>query len=262
MVRNSTSRWAAKRTVGESMAIDACNDTATSTLPKPIKKADPDPVLALRLGDEGGSGGGLVLEGRGHLLGLDVVSGQSVDSGLDENHSAAKSVMLWTSGTGSRCSQLGVLVGSVSLEVLSDGDGLLDEVVKVLGDGGAETCRSAPVPRSSQARHQNSPLVFKIRRILLPVTDLTWGTPCESRRMTPIWDGERPRRANLKIWSVTSSGVALDHDGWDRRYGRAEALMPFPLLCILACQLGHAEKVGLAATYRPILVVYTLVERW
>lgn len=72
------------------MAIDACNDTATSTLPKPIKKVgEPDPVLALRLGDEGGSGGGLVLEGRRDLLGLDVVSGQSVDSGLDKNHSAA-----------------------------------------------------------------------------------------------------------------------------------------------------------------------------
>ena len=36
--------------------------------------------------------------------------------------------------------QLGVLVGSVSLEVLSDRDGLLDKVVKVLGDGWGETC--------------------------------------------------------------------------------------------------------------------------
>jgi hypothetical protein len=35
--------------------------------------------------------------------------------------------------------QLGVLVGTVSLEVLSDRDGLLDEVVKVLGDGWGET---------------------------------------------------------------------------------------------------------------------------
>ena len=30
------------------------------------------------------------------------------------------------------------------------------------------------------------PLDFKIRRILLPVMNLTWGTPCESRKMTPI----------------------------------------------------------------------------
>ena len=36
-------------------------------------------------------------------------------------------------------SQLGVLVGTVSLEVLSDRDGLLDEVVEVLGDGWGET---------------------------------------------------------------------------------------------------------------------------
>ena len=43
----------------------------------------------MRLSDKGGSGGGLVLEGRGDLLGLDVVSGETVDTGLDENHSAA-----------------------------------------------------------------------------------------------------------------------------------------------------------------------------
>jgi hypothetical protein len=42
----------------------------------------------LNLGNKGGSGSGLVLECRGELLLLDVVSGQSVDSGLDENHSA------------------------------------------------------------------------------------------------------------------------------------------------------------------------------
>jgi hypothetical protein len=35
--------------------------------------------------------------------------------------------------------QLRVLVATVPLEVLSDRDGLLDEVVKVLGDGRSET---------------------------------------------------------------------------------------------------------------------------
>ena len=34
--------------------------------------------------------------------------------------------------------QLGILVTTVSLEVLSDRDGLLDEVVEVLGDGWGE----------------------------------------------------------------------------------------------------------------------------
>jgi hypothetical protein len=42
-----------------------------------------------RLSDEGGSGGGLVLERRGNLLLLDVVTGETVDTGLDENHAAA-----------------------------------------------------------------------------------------------------------------------------------------------------------------------------
>jgi len=91
----------------------------------------------LNLGDKGGSGSGLVLECRGELLLLDVVSGQSVDSGLDENHSAGLLVRFkrWWCRVDI---QLGVLVGTVSLEVLSDRDGLLDEVVKVLGDGWGE----------------------------------------------------------------------------------------------------------------------------
>ena len=61
------------------------------------------------------------------------------------------------------------------------------------------------------------PFDFKILKILFPVMNLTWGIPCESLRMTPIWEGPRPLRASLKIWSETSSGVALDHEGWDRR---------------------------------------------
>lgn len=93
----------------------------------------------LNLGDKGGSGSGLVLECRGELLLLDVVSGQSVDSGLDENHSAGLSVPFREDHSEGNI-QLGVLVGTVSLEVLSDRDGLLDEVVKVLGDGWGEAC--------------------------------------------------------------------------------------------------------------------------
>ena len=66
-------------------------------------------------------GGGLELEGRRQLrLGL-VVAGKTVDTGLDKNEA-----------------ELGVLVVTVALEVLADGDGLLDEVVKVLGDLGGE----------------------------------------------------------------------------------------------------------------------------
>ena len=66
------------------------------------------------------------------------------------------------------------------------------------------------------------PAVLRMRRILLPVTDLTWATPCESRRMTPICDGVRPLRASLKICSLISSGEVLSQRGAERLYGRAE----------------------------------------
>ena len=69
---------------------------------------------------------------------------------------------------------------------------------------------------------QHTPWLFNTRRILLPVTNRTWGMPCESRRVTPIWDGVRPLRASLIMCSTTSSGVVLSHDGGVRRYGRAE----------------------------------------
>jgi len=74
-----------------------------------------------RLGDEGRGSGGLVLEGRRELLLLDVVAGKTVDTRLDKNHA-----------------ELGVTVTTVALEVLADRDGLLDEVVEVLGDLGGE----------------------------------------------------------------------------------------------------------------------------
>merc|ERR1719209_115219 len=51
------------------------------------------------------------------------------------------------------------------------------------------------------------PLLFRMRRILLPVMKRTWATPWESLRITPIWEGVRPFLANLKIWSLTSSLV-------------------------------------------------------
>ena len=50
------------------------------------------------LGDEGGSGSGLVLECRRELLLLDVVSSQSVNSGFNENHSAKKYISITFEG--------------------------------------------------------------------------------------------------------------------------------------------------------------------
>lgn len=74
------------------------------------------------------------------------------------------------------------------------------------------------------------PFDFKILRILLPVTTLTWATPWLSRRTTPICDGVAPFRASLQMLSTTVSGVDLNQVGTDREYGIAEALIPFPLL--------------------------------
>ena len=71
--------------------------------------------------DEGGGGGGLVLKAGGQLAAEAVVSGQSMDAGLDENES-----------------KLAILVLLVSIEVLPDGDGLLDEHIQILGDLGGE----------------------------------------------------------------------------------------------------------------------------
>ena len=64
-------------------------------------------AVVLRLCDEGGSGGGLVLPGWRQSTDLLVVTGQAVDTGLDQNHA-----------------ELAVLVLAVALEVLADGNGL------------------------------------------------------------------------------------------------------------------------------------------
>ena len=88
-----------------------------------VQKREKDPDKT-RLGDKGGSGGGLVLEGGGNgTLGL-VVTGKTVDTGLDKNEA-----------------ELGVHVLAVALKVLADGNGLLDEVVKVLRDLRSKTLR-------------------------------------------------------------------------------------------------------------------------
>lgn len=50
--------------------------------------------------------------------------------------------------------QLGVLVSSVSLQVLSDGDGLLDQVVQVFGDGGVQTWNKAERVRRASSKEE------------------------------------------------------------------------------------------------------------
>ena len=81
-------------------------------------------MLRSNLRDESRSGGALVFPvGRKDRLGL-VVSGQLVDTALDQDESV-----------------LGVLVLSVLLQVFPDGHGLLDQVVQVLWDLAGEALR-------------------------------------------------------------------------------------------------------------------------
>lgn len=61
----------------------------------------------VRLCDQGAGGGGLVLPGRGQNTDGLVVTGETVDTRLDENET-----------------ELGVLVLAVALEMLADSDGL------------------------------------------------------------------------------------------------------------------------------------------
>lgn len=65
--------------------------------------------------NQSGSSGGFIFPGSRELLGKAVVSGQSVNSALDENES-----------------KLGVLVLSVTVKVLADGHCLLDKHVEIL----------------------------------------------------------------------------------------------------------------------------------
>lgn len=74
--------------------------------------------------NQGRSSGGLVLPVWWQDRDGSVVSGQSVDSRFDQNQS-----------------ELRVLVLSVSLQVLSDRDGLLDQEVQVLWDLWSQTVR-------------------------------------------------------------------------------------------------------------------------
>merc|ERR1719318_1945018 len=68
------------------------------------------------LGDHGGGGAALVLPGWGQNAGQLVVPGQAVDPTLNQNEP-----------------ELGIPVLPVPLKMLPDGDGLLDQVVAILG---------------------------------------------------------------------------------------------------------------------------------
>merc|ERR1712078_192523 len=86
--------------------------------------------------------GGLVTPVTRDALGKLVVASETVDARLNKNET-----------------ELGVLVLAVLFQMLTHGDGLLDEAVQVLWEGWCET------------------LATQVRTILLPATILTWGIP-------------------------------------------------------------------------------------
>jgi len=146
------------------------------------------------------------------LLGL-VIAGEAVNAGFDEDEAEFR-----------------VLVFAVGLEVFADCNGLFYEVPEVFWDVGGEAYKRILVKQfkdretadgkgrgGEEGRRGDVPCPLRIRRILLPVTKRTWGMPCESRRVTPIWDGVRPFRASFVMCSTTSCGDVLSHDGGARR---------------------------------------------
>lgn len=100
--------------------------------------------------------GNVLLPGGGQGASTLVVAGKTVNAGLDENQA-----------------ELGILVLARALKVLADGHGLLDEVVQILRDLRSQTFPGESAGLKQLASKVIVPLAFRIRRILLPVTDLT-----------------------------------------------------------------------------------------
>lgn len=148
------------------------------------------------LRDEGGSSGGLILECRGDLLSGLVVPEICMCTGQARVVSfmtASKDIPSKTMNPGLYENQavLAVLVLAVDLEVLADADSLLDQMEQVLRDVGCKACVKRGERRKQNDRNVRSraecsarprscrfsPSIFRIRRILLPVTKRTCGIP-------------------------------------------------------------------------------------
>ena len=133
---------------------------------------------------------------RWQLLCRLVIAGKSVNSALNQDQP-----------------KLGILVFPVPLKMLPDGNSFLNQVVQILRNFGSKTWQKQmdelnvylQIWRKIQHRQcqWGVPWAFSIRKILLPVTLLTWAIPWESRSMTPIWDGVKPFFANLQMFSST-----------------------------------------------------------
>jgi hypothetical protein len=87
----------------------------------PVQQNEEYPSQFGHLSNQGAGSGALVSPSRRKDTNGLVVTGETVDTGLNENET-----------------ELAILVLAVALKVLADGDSLLDEEVKVLRDLGGE----------------------------------------------------------------------------------------------------------------------------
>lgn len=119
--------------------------------------------------------------------------------------------------------ELRVLVAAAALEVLADGDRLLDHAVEVLGDFGRKALR------------------FQDADDLRPrdVLDLADRKLVAEDKPDPR--GGVPFLASLQICSQTSSGVYLFQGAGARVYGMAERDIPLPFECMRPMALSRAR---------------------
>lgn len=137
-------------------------------------------------------------------LSLSVVSGQSMDSWLDQNQSV-----------------LGILILSALFQMLSDIDGFSNHAVDIFGDLGGTSWITIRIP-----------FFFRILVIFWPVKSLVLGTASLSLMTTPICDGLTPFLAIATINSVMVLGVWVTHLEILLLKGVTVELIPFPFPCI------------------------------
>ena len=108
-----------------------------------------------------------------------------MDSGLDQNQS-----------------ELGVLVLSVSLQVLSDGDSLLDQVVQVLWDLWSQTVR---LQDSHDLVTSDETGLGDTVSISQQDTDLRWGQTLsgvlDDLLNNAVWGGLEPSWSISRVWN-------------------------------------------------------------
>lgn len=147
------------------------------------------------------SSGWDVFPGWWNFAGFLVVSGQSVNSWLDQNQT-----------------KFGILVLSVSFQMLADGDGTLDHVVNIFREIWGKTLSlqdSQDLVTSNETDLGNTMGIPEDNTFIIgPIYCLNTSSFEFIHMMIlnlPICDGERPFLASLKICSLTLSEVSFNH---------------------------------------------------